>query len=147
MTAFDQTNRSKHKYKISYKPEIYSTKTFMRKHVTNKTTARMSQCEHMCLLNSCNKQENQSQMNSITPPAPATFSLSFVEPFPTLWPNFKEKNVRKRWISVITPFSMVFVWQMVPSAAGMLLVMQRLLLLMHQSSLQTSCVSERTTET
>lgn len=28
---------------------------------------------------------------------------------------------------------------MVPSAAGMLLVMQRLLLLMHQSSLQTSC--------
>lgn len=34
---------------------------------------------------------------------------------------------------------MVLVWQMVPSAAGMLLVMQRLLLLMHQSSLHTSC--------
>lgn len=37
---------------------------------------------------------------------------------------------------------MVLVWQMVPSAAGMLLVMQRLLLLMHQSSLQTSCLCE-----
>lgn len=37
---------------------------------------------------------------------------------------------------------MVLVWQMVPSAAGMLLVMQRLLLLMHQSSLQTSCWGE-----
>lgn len=37
---------------------------------------------------------------------------------------------------------MVLVWQMVPSAAGMLVVIQRLLLLMHQSSLQTSCVCE-----
>lgn len=43
-------------------------------------------------------------------------------------------------LKVLTPFSMVLVWQMVPSAAGMLVVMQRLLLLMHQSSLQTSCV-------
>lgn len=39
---------------------------------------------------------------------------------------------------VLTPFSMVLVWQMVPSAAGMLLVMQRLLLLRHHNSLQTS---------
>lgn len=38
----------------------------------------------------------------------------------------------------LTPFSMVLVWQMVPSAAGMLLVMQRLLLLRHHNSLQTS---------
>lgn len=44
-------------------------------------------------------------------------------------------------VKVLTPFSMVLVWQMVPSAAGMLVVMQRLLLLMHQSSLQTSCVA------
>lgn len=34
---------------------------------------------------------------------------------------------------------MVLVWHMVPSAAGMLLVMQRLLLLRHHNSLQTSC--------
>lgn len=38
----------------------------------------------------------------------------------------------------LTPFSMVLVWHMVPSAAGMLLVMQRLLLLRHHNSLQTS---------
>lgn len=57
-------------------------------------------------------------------------------------PSFTKYNVRQNLISVFTPFSMVLVWQMVPSAAGMLLVMQRLLLLMHQSSLQTSCVRE-----
>lgn len=41
-------------------------------------------------------------------------------------------------LGFLTPFSMVLVWQMVPSAAGMLLVMQRLLLLRHHNSLQTS---------
>lgn len=46
---------------------------------------------------------------------------------------------RRCFLCLITPFSIVLVWQMVPSAAGMLLVMQRLLLLMHQSSLHTSC--------
>lgn len=39
----------------------------------------------------------------------------------------------------LTPLSMVCVWHSVPSAAGMLLVMHRLLLLRHHSSLQTSC--------
>lgn len=38
----------------------------------------------------------------------------------------------------LTPLSMVCVWHTVPSAAGMLLVMHRLLLLRHHSSLQTS---------
>lgn len=41
--------------------------------------------------------------------------------------------------SALTPLSMVCVWHSVPSAAGMLLVMHRLLLLRHHSSLQTSC--------
>lgn len=49
------------------------------------------------------------------------------------------------WFTLIlTPLSMVLVWQMVPSAAGMLLVMQRLLLLMHHSSLHTSCQRKST---
>lgn len=39
----------------------------------------------------------------------------------------------------LTPLSMACVWHSVPSAAGMLLVMHRLLLLRHHSSLQTSC--------
>lgn len=43
----------------------------------------------------------------------------------------------------LTPLSMVCVWHSVPSAAGMLLVMQRLLLLRHHSSLQTSCGPRR----
>ena len=41
--------------------------------------------------------------------------------------------------SRLTPLSMVCVWHNVPSAAGMLLVMHRLLLLRHHNSLQTSC--------
>ena len=40
--------------------------------------------------------------------------------------------------SLLTPFSMLPVWHKVPSAAGMLLVTQRLLLLRHHSSLHTS---------
>lgn len=43
----------------------------------------------------------------------------------------------------LTPLSMVCVWHSVPSAAGMLLVMHRLLLLRHHSSLQTSCGPRR----
>lgn len=43
----------------------------------------------------------------------------------------------------LTPLSMVCVWHSVPSAAGMLLVMHRLLLLRHHNSLQTSCGPRR----
>lgn len=46
------------------------------------------------------------------------------------------------WLA-LTPLSMVCVWHRVPSAAGMLLVMHRLLLLRHHSSLQTSCGPRR----
>lgn len=48
--------------------------------------------------------------------------------------NFSQNNKSLE----LTPFSMLPVWQRVPSAAGMLLVTQRLLLLRHQSSLHTS---------
>lgn len=47
-----------------------------------------------------------------------------------------------RWLA-LTPLSMVCVWHRVPSAAGMLLVMHRLLLLRHHNSLQTSCGPRR----
>lgn len=47
---------------------------------------------------------------------------------------------------MLTPLSIVCVWHSVPSAAGMLLVMHRLLLLRHQSSLQTSCRMEETSQ-
>lgn len=46
------------------------------------------------------------------------------------------KCMRNIWW--LTPFSMLPVWHRVPSAAGILFVTQRLLLLRHQSSLHTS---------
>lgn len=50
---------------------------------------------------------------------------------------------RRAASAALTPLSMVCVWHSVPSAAGMLLVMHRLLLLRHHSSLQTSCGPRR----
>lgn len=60
--------------------------------------------------------------------------------------NCKGHGLRCCSKPVLTPLSMVCVWHSVPSAAGMLLVMQRLLLLRHHSSLQTSCRTEETSQ-
>lgn len=64
--------------------------------------------------------------------------------------SFSKRGKKRQWlwtggtftcvwrIGWLTPLSMLPVWHRVPSAAGILLVTQRLLLLRHQSSLHTS---------